>query len=602
LAICGDVEINLESAYYAEIYSYSDKIFLMKKLALLLGIFALLLFAGSAKATTYTCDSCDSCQSAVYSATNGDTVKVTSDITYPELTDYSGACVHFNISVEFDCQGYSITKTNVSQIAYSSATSLSVDADDVMIKNCQINGSDGKQWDNGLIFRLYISDAKNLTIIDSAFYDIQIYDIYSGTLTPDEGGLTLQNVTFGRSMGLGALFCINNILINDSTFYDKDIGFNIHQCEVFFDIYPVTNVTITNSRFYNNSNGIELYGAENVNIYNNFFNNTNNLNIGSLINDFWNTTVINATNIIGGNQIGGNYWAYPNGTGYSETCDNANNDSFCDSEYTIASADYLPLTNNWTMIADITPPTITITSPQNISYSTTNIALDVSADEAIDTWWYSLNGGSNATFTPNISITASQGSNDIIAYANDTSGNEGSSQVYFFVDSIAPSIDWNTPSNNSFTDNSSEIDWNVSLSETPDTCLISINGSNATMTIDGLYCYYNILNLTNATTYCAEVYANDSLGNFNVSATQCATINLTEYIPPTPPASSAGLSGLLMFPFNYLAGLALGLGMIFLILGTLYEVKAEEIVRNPEVLFVAVIAVVIVAVFIAAIF
>jgi len=84
-----------------------------------------------------------------------------------------------------------------------------------------------------------------------------------------------------------------------------------------------------------------------------------------------------------------------------------------------------------TIAIDTTSPTITIYSPENTTYTTTTISLDVFADETIDTWWYSLNSGSNTTFTPNTTITVPEGLNHLEVYANDSAGNTGSSEVYF---------------------------------------------------------------------------------------------------------------------------------------------------------------------------
>ena len=47
---------------------------------------------------------------------------------------------------------------------------------------------------------------------------------------------------------------------------------------------------------------------------------------------------------------------------------------------------------------DSSPPVINIYSPENKTYYIQVIDLNVSANEPIDTWWYSLNGGSNVTF------------------------------------------------------------------------------------------------------------------------------------------------------------------------------------------------------------
>ncbi len=96
----------------------------------------------------------------------------------------------------------------------------------------------------------------------------------------------------------------------------------------------------------NNYDGIDLYYSGNNLIYNNFFNNTNNYNIISASNNFWNITKTKGNNIIGNSYLGGNLWAYPNGTGFSQLC--ADIDGICDSPYVLDSnnIDYLPLAYN----------------------------------------------------------------------------------------------------------------------------------------------------------------------------------------------------------------------------------------------------------------
>ena len=59
----------------------------------------------------------------------------------------------------------------------------------------------------------------------------------------------------------------------------------------------------------------------------------------------WNITKQPGTNIIGGPYLGGNFWAYPNGTGFSQTCPDNDKDGICDVRYTLDenNIDYLPL-------------------------------------------------------------------------------------------------------------------------------------------------------------------------------------------------------------------------------------------------------------------
>jgi len=92
-------------------------------------------------------------------------------------------------------------------------------------------------------------------------------------------------------------------------------------------------------------------------------------------------------------------------------------------------------TDTWSItIQDSIVPNITIDSPTETEYTSSTVNLQVSADEAIDTWWYSLNNGTNTTFTPNTTLTSlTTGSYNLTIYANDSSNNLGNSSVSFNV-------------------------------------------------------------------------------------------------------------------------------------------------------------------------
>ena len=137
-----------------------------------------------------------------------------------------------------------------------------------------------------------------------------------------------------------------------------------------YGVYVVINSDnniINNSHIENNTHGIYFshsgsdYPQYNT-IYNNFFNNTANYYNSTNLTNYFNTTKTNTsgTNIIGESYIGGNYWAYPNGTGFSDTCADSNDDGICDSSYNVdgvsQSYDYFPLagegcTESWTCTA-----------------------------------------------------------------------------------------------------------------------------------------------------------------------------------------------------------------------------------------------------------
>ena len=82
---------------------------------------------------------------------------------------------------------------------------------------------------------------------------------------------------------------------------------------------------------------------------------------------------------------------------------------------------------------DITPPLVTIISPEEgkTYYGITEIALEVTANEPISGWSYSLNGADSVPFVPSTTIAASIGDNSLVIYAEDNTGNVGSASVSF---------------------------------------------------------------------------------------------------------------------------------------------------------------------------
>ncbi|MEQ9729192.1 MAG: NosD domain-containing protein [Candidatus Methanoperedens sp.] len=135
------------------------------------------------------------------------------------------------------------------------------------------------------------------------------------------------------------------ILIEKSSISNTLIGNNVSNN--LNGIFLTNNNILTSNIVSNNNNrGISL-GSGNL-IYNNYFNNSNNSDIvdgtGS---NTWNITKTAGTNIVDGPYLGGNFWANPNGTGFSQTCKDSNSDGICDSLYVldVNNIDYFPLAN-----------------------------------------------------------------------------------------------------------------------------------------------------------------------------------------------------------------------------------------------------------------
>jgi outer membrane protein assembly factor BamB len=142
------------------------------------------------------------------------------------------------------------------------------------------------------------------------------------------------------------------------------------------------------------------------------------------------------------------YVFYTNGTlvwSYATTAPVYTNIEVSDGAFYAGSSDY----NLYAFheYAEEFVPAITIFSPANATYNSASIPLDVSSDMAMDTWYWYYDNGAGQTFTPNTTITASEGSNSLTVWANSTYGFWGTASVNFYVDSIKPSIHIFIPQN-----------------------------------------------------------------------------------------------------------------------------------------------------------
>ena len=204
----------------------------------------------------------------------------------------------------------------------------------------------------------YIKYGKN-TIYDgstkaSTFYcilcnnvtvkDMEMSNMDRGVYFWSTSNSRIQNITVKES-GWG-IFLRNssNNSIKDSKFSTNNIQ---DYSERGVTIYSSDNNTLINNTFILNNYGLEIFSSSRNTIYNNYFNNTNNFLFSNNPNlkNTWNITKNPGMNIIGGPYLGGNFWANPSGTGFSQTCSDSNIDGLCDLKYSLntINVDYLPL-------------------------------------------------------------------------------------------------------------------------------------------------------------------------------------------------------------------------------------------------------------------
>ncbi|WP_321430051.1 lectin like domain-containing protein [uncultured Methanolobus sp.] len=186
------------------------------------------------------------------------------------------------------------------------------------------------------IYGLYLYDSSNVIIENCTSTDNQ-YGIYHSC--SDNNTISSCNTTGTTYYGL-YLYDSNNVTVEDCTSTDNQYGVYLSSS----DNNTIYGCNISDDEYY----GIRLTGSSNNQIYNNYFNNSNNVYVSGGTSNDWNITRTSGTNIINGSYLGGNFWATPAGTGWSQT-EYSVGDGFCDA-YEITdngnNIDYLPLTLN----------------------------------------------------------------------------------------------------------------------------------------------------------------------------------------------------------------------------------------------------------------
>ena len=118
-------------------------------------------------------------------------------------------------------------------------------------------------------------------------------------------------------------------------------------------------------------------------------------------------------------------------------------------------------------------PTVQIISPENKTYTNTSVAFTV--NRAAQWTGYSVDNKPNVTVTTEMPLTnLAQGSHSLTFYANDSSGNMGSSKVYFSIDTMPPQITIVTPQNKSY--DSTDIQLTFALNENVTSLAYSLDG------------------------------------------------------------------------------------------------------------------------------
>jgi len=245
--------------------------------------------------------------------------------------------------------------------------------DNTKIENCQI--LDTKNYG----IELYLIGNHDLSIISNTIKGSQDYGIYSGSNGLNNFTITSNTITANKGYGLVINDDRTNPIISGNTITNNGYG-GLQTSQTSGQIY---GNTITGNTNYG------LKAGSGTTIYNNNFNNAKNLETPDGANT-WNIAKTLGTNIIGGPYLAGNYYAQPNGQGFSQVCP-AGADGICTAALSISSGniDLLPL-------HAYTPPTTTITTTTTVT-TTTSTPTSTSTPTP--------NPTATTTVTPTITIT-----------------------------------------------------------------------------------------------------------------------------------------------------------------------------------------------------
>lgn len=288
-------------------------------------------------------------------------------------------------NVTFDGNGYTITGKGTGTGIYLNKRT------GVILRNLNI-----RNFQNGI----YLTDSENNYMTNNTADSNK----RSGILLWQSRNNFLANntATSNNENGIYLWHSDNNDLVSNTVASNSEKGIYLwhsNNNELTNNIAALNGIGIylwhsNNNNLVNNTASLNLFGiylwhSSNM-IYNNYFNNSNNYEILRSPSR-WNITKTPGMNVIGGPNLGGNAWANPAGTGFSQTCIDGDSDGICDSPYVlfIKNIDDLPLafrTTAQTPTATVTStPTATVTATPTATATTTPTATATSTPTATAT-------------------------------------------------------------------------------------------------------------------------------------------------------------------------------------------------------------------------
>jgi PGF-pre-PGF domain-containing protein len=309
-----------------------------KSIIFLIAVLIFALVSGTGAAKEITVNSTDSIQAAVNSAASGDVIIVKPgiytenvQITTPNLVIKSESGPENTIIKINSTTGFTVIASNTTISGFK----VEFGNSGIYLARCSsCTITDNDLSDNR--YGISLINSNNNTISRNQANSNKMFGIH---LDSSEGNTLLNNIVNSNTRGINSITSnknkiLDNIALNNSQYgmwisqsNDNNISGNtvkecgngeagsggIHQNS------SSRNIISGNIIAFNKGYSLfECPACHNNHVYNNYINNERNANIKTK-DTTWNIEKTAGTNIVGGSYIGGNFWGTPEGTGFSQT-------------------------------------------------------------------------------------------------------------------------------------------------------------------------------------------------------------------------------------------------------------------------------------------
>jgi hypothetical protein len=253
----------------------------------------------------------------------------------------ASVCIDIRVDgVTIDGQGFLVDGVGAPDSSGVRIAWTRSDAPDTIVRNLRL-----ANWDAGIdLYKAVHPNVLHCAFRENAIgingYAVNDAEIRSSTFFSNGAGVSLSGAseavisdcsfsknTFGIS--LGQFIPSSSVSIRRNTI-DRSEDTAILVAEGSGPVVVESNRITSSGRA-----GLVLNGRSGHRVWNNLFNNQKNAEVTGQATSTWSVRLTKGKNIIGGNRIGGNYWAQPDGNGFSQVTPDRNRDGFCDAAYSI---------------------------------------------------------------------------------------------------------------------------------------------------------------------------------------------------------------------------------------------------------------------------